>query len=136
MRVSPCAWVSLTDRGLALSYARQSAECTHNHTEGIKGAMAVADCIWFLANGGSRADMRRLAEVEYALNHTCDQLRQTNSFNETCQVTVPQAITCFLERQSLVHAVRSAGLRAGDSDTIAAIAGSLAEASQACNLNL
>jgi ADP-ribosylglycohydrolase len=64
----------------------------------------------------------------YNLNQTCDEIRVTNSFDETCQVTVPQAIICFLESTSFEHAVRLAVSIGGDSDTIAAITGSIAEA--------
>lgn len=130
MRVSPVAWFS-KDRGTILQNARLSAECTHNHPEGIKGAMCVADCIFHARQKDcSKGIIGRLAENEYGydLNMTCDAIRQTNMFNETCQITVPQAIVCFLESSDFESAVRLAVSIGGDSDTIAAITGSIAEA--------
>ena len=130
MRVSPCGRWS-KDRETVLKYARMSAECTHNHPEGIKGAMAIADCIYQAGQSyGSKEMIRNLASDEYGydLNMTCDSIRRTNKFNETCQVTVPQAIVCFLESHDFENAVRLAVSVGGDSDTIAAMTGSIAEA--------
>jgi ADP-ribosylglycohydrolase len=129
MRVSPCAWRS-SNRSAVLQFARQSAECTHNHPEGIKGAVCVADCIIHARNGAEKAEIRALAEKEYnySLNKNCAEIRAENTFNETCQVTVPQAIICFLESSDFENAVRLAVSIGGDSDTIAAITGSIAEA--------
>lgn len=128
MRVSPCGY--LPTRQDVLTYARKSAECTHNHPEGIKGAECIADCI-YLAR--TEKDLALIAKsvtdvYGYNINQTCDEIRQTNSFNETCQITVPQAIVCFLESSDFESAVRLAVSIGGDSDTIAAIAGSMAEA--------
>ena len=147
MRVSPCAWVMAccycartgtwpTSRALA----RLSAEVTHNHPEGIKGAMATADaifmCRYFL--GGDSSDnpaeiKRRIKEhIEkeygYNLSKTLDEIRPTYRFNETCQDTVPQAIIAFLESTDFEDAIRNAISLGGDSDTLAAITGSIAEA--------
>jgi ADP-ribosylglycohydrolase len=128
MRVSPCAWLS-NDRNTVLDYARKSAECTHNHPEGIKGAVCVADCIYYAIHcDKSKLNLRALASGYYNLDMTCDTIRQTNTFNETCQVTVPQAIVCFLESDDFESAIRLAVSIGGDSDTIAAITGSIAEA--------
>ncbi|MDR3272965.1 MAG: ADP-ribosylglycohydrolase family protein [Flavobacteriaceae bacterium] len=129
MRVSPCAWFS-NDRKTVLDFAKKSAECTHNHPEGIKGAMAVADCVFHAhKENRSKEKIKEIAEsYGYDLDMTCAEIRRTNTFNETCQVTVPQAIICFLESTDFESAVRLAVSIGGDSDTIAAITGSIAEA--------
>jgi ADP-ribosylglycohydrolase len=129
MRVSPCAWFS-KDRETVLKKARESAECTHNHPEGIRGAMCVADCIYHARFGSQKHKIKELVtkEYEYNLDMTCDEILRTNTFNETCQVTVPQAIVCFLESSDFESAIRLAVSIGGDSDTIAAITGSIAEA--------
>ena len=130
MRVSPCAWLS-NDRDEALNHARLSAECTHSHPEGIKGAVCVADCIYLLRQDYcSKGEIQALAETGYGYNldMTCDEIRKTNKFDETCQITVPQAIVCFLESSDFESAIRLAVSIGGDSDTIAAITGSIAEA--------
>jgi ADP-ribosylglycohydrolase len=130
MRVSSCAWCS-NSREIALEYALVSAECTHDHPEGIKGAIAVADLIYYAIHcSKSKLNMKALASNGYGynLNMTCDEIRRTNTFNETCQVTVPQAIVCFLESSDFESAIRLAVSIGGDSDTIAAITGSIAEA--------
>jgi ADP-ribosylglycohydrolase len=137
MRVSPCAWYD-NEREWVLEKARQSAECTHNHSEGIKGAICVADCIYHARQGMSKSKIKTLVEINYGynLNQTCDEIRVTNSFDETCQVTVPQAIVCFLESNSFEHAVRLAVSIGGDSDTIAAITGGIAEAYHGIPVNI
>lgn len=130
MRVSPCAWLSI-NREMVLKNARKSAECTHDHPEGIRGAMCVADCIYYAIHcDKSKLNLKAIASDGYGydLNTTCDNIRKTNTFNETCQVTVPQAIVCFLESSDFESAIRLAVSIGGDSDTIAAITGSIAEA--------
>jgi len=129
MRASPCAWF-YNDRERILDKARQSAECTHDHPEGIRGAMCVADCIYHARFGSQKHEIKELAirEYGYNLDMTCDSIRKTNTFNETCQVTVPQAIVAFLESTDFESAIRLAVSIGGDSDTIAAITGSIAEA--------
>ena len=128
MRVSPCGWLSTREK--VLRYARLSAECTHDHPEGIKGAVCIADCISHARSGASKDDIKRLAVDQYGYNvgQSCQAIRQTNTFDATCQVTVPQAIVCFLESADFESAVRLAVSIGGDSDTIAAITGSIAEA--------
>jgi len=128
MRVSPCGWFS-NDPDKIQEAARQSAECTHNHPEGIRGAVCVADCIYY-AQVASKETIREMVTSHYGYNldTTCDAIRKTNRFNETCQVTVPQAIICFLESSDFESAIRLAVSIGGDSDTIAAITGSIAEA--------
>lgn len=128
MRVSPCGW--LPTREDVLTKAKISAECTHNHPEGIKGAECVADCIYLMRSQKDKAQLREMVQEQYGynLNLTCDGIRQTSTFDETCQVTVPQAIVSFLESMDFESAVRLAVSIGGDSDTIAAITGSIAEA--------
>ena len=147
MRVSPCAWAmdcSFCARTGAWpsrrSLARLSAEVTHNHPEGIEGAMATADaiymCRYFFGGDGSDnpADIKRRVkehiekEYGYDLSKTLDEIRPTYRFNETCQNTVPQAIIAFLESTDFEDAIRNAISLGGDSDTLAAITGSIAEA--------
>lgn len=131
MRVSPCGWLETTEE--VLLAARRSAECTHNHREGIKGAECIARCIEVarqarMDNEGKEV-IKQVAQIyAYDVDQTCDEIRCTNSFNETCQVTVPQAIVCFLESTDFEHAIRLAISIGGDSDTIAAMTGGIAEA--------
>jgi len=129
MRVSPCAWFA-DERQEALDNARKSAECTHNHPEGIRGALCVADCIFHARKSHTKEAIRNMVITDYgyALDSDCDAIRKTNSFNESCQVTVPQAIMCFLESADFESALRLAVSIGGDSDTIAAISSSIAEA--------
>lgn len=102
---------------------------THNHAEGIKGAEAVTKAIFMARRGLIKADIRSyISRNYYPLNFTIDEIRDTYSFNETCQETVPQAIEAFLESTSFEDAIRTAISLGGDSDTLAAITGSIAEA--------
>lgn len=129
MRVSPCGWIK--DHSTALECAIKSAEITHEHFEGIKGAMCIADLIWLLRNKKTlKEDIERTCFLtyEYEVNIDLDQLRKINKFDESCQVTVPQAIACFMQSQDFENAIRLAVSIGGDSDTIAAITGSMAEA--------
>jgi ADP-ribosylglycohydrolase len=157
MRVSPCAW--MMDCGFCArtgmwpsngrEKARLSAEVTHNHPEGIKGALAVTDAIFMCRfyTGGYGDDMgnsvnkdmtldewkQRIKEhIEqeygYNLSRTLDEIRPKYKFNESCQETVPEAIIAFLESADFEDAIRNAISLGGDSDTLAAITGSIAEA--------
>ncbi len=151
MRVSPCAWAmdATTDElpSEVKRLAQLSAEVTHNHPEGIKGAMATSDAIFMCRYyfGGYSGDYgkpindnptecKRLIkehieqEYGYNLSQTLDEIRPTYRFNETCQDTVPQAIVAFLESTDFEDAIRNAISLGGDSDTLAAITGSIAEA--------
>lgn len=130
MRVAPCAFLYRNDREMALAKARLSAECTHNHPEGIRGALATTDCTWWAWNGYSKAQIKQFAMniYGYDLEMTCDKIRLSNTFNETCQVTVPQAIVAFLESNDFESAIRLAVSIGGDSDTIGAITGGIAQA--------
>lgn len=142
MRVSPCAWVMEATTGELPSegkrLAQLSSEVTHNHPEGIKGAMATADaifmCRYFFYRNDNPAEIKRRVkghiekEYGYDFSKTLDEIRPTYRFNETCQETVPQAIVAFLESTDFEDAIRNAISLGGDSDTLAAITGSIAEA--------
>ena len=102
---------------------------THNHKEGIKGAEAVALSIFMAKRGASKEEIRhKINENYYNLDFTIDEIRDTYEFDVTCQGTVPQAIVAFLESTSFEDAIRTAISVGGDSDTLAAITGSIAEA--------
>lgn len=126
MRVSFAGWAanSLEE---ALLLARLSAEVTHNHPEGIKGAQAVASALYLLRTGADKTAVRRYVARFYNLDFTLDEIRSTYQFEVSCQKSVPHAINAFLEADSFEDTIRTALSIGGDSDTIAAIAGSLAE---------
>lgn len=126
MRVSPCGLLASTLEE-ALTLAKASAEVTHNHPEGIKGAQAVAAAI-FLGGAGSTKDQIRayIREHFYSLDQTLTEIRPHYRFDESCQGTVPQAIIAFLESDSFEDAIRNAVSLGGDSDTLGAITGSIA----------
>jgi ADP-ribosylglycohydrolase len=129
MRVSPAGFAATT-REEALALATASAECTHNHPEGVKGAQATSLAI-FLARGGADKDTIRdsiAKDFGYDLARTLEEIRPVYSFNETCQATVPEAIISFLEADDFEDAIRNAISLGGDSDTLACIAGGIADA--------
>lgn len=109
--------------------ARLSAEVTHNHPEGIKGAEATASAIYLARTGHSKAEIRDYitSEFSYDLSRTYDEIRPGYHHVESCQQTVPEAITAFLEGESFEDVLRTAVSLGGDSDTLTAIAGSIAE---------
>ena len=109
--------------------ARLSAEVTHNHPEGIKGAEATASAIFLARTGHSKKEIRRYMEEEfhYILNRTCNEIRPDYYHVESCMETVPEAITAFLEGDSFEDVIRTAVSLGGDCDTLTAIAGSMAE---------
>jgi ADP-ribosylglycohydrolase len=129
MRVSPVGWAFSTLEE-TLDKAKESAEITHNHTEGIKGAQATVASIYLARTGSRKQQIKEYIETSfgYDLSKSCDEIRATYEFNESCQGTVPQAIVCFLESSDFESAIRLAVSIGGDSDTIAAITGSIAEA--------
>jgi ADP-ribosyl-[dinitrogen reductase] hydrolase len=128
MRISPVGFVSRTERE-ACRLASIVTGVTHNHSEGIKGAEATAVAIYMARNGFTKGEIRDIIERNYyQLNFKIDDIRDTYEFNETCQGTVPQAIQAFLESTSFEDAIRTAISLGGDSDTLAAITGSIAEA--------
>lgn len=128
MRVSACGFAaSSLEETIMLS--RKVTEVTHNHPEGLKGAEVTAVAIYLARTGKSIPEIRTyINENYYPLNFTLDSIRETYRFNETCQDTVPQAIEAFLESNSFEDAVRNAISIGGDSDTLAAITGGIAEA--------
>ena len=127
MRVSPCAWAA-SSLEEALDMARRVTMVTHDHPEGIRGAEAVTAVIWFARQGMEPAEIRRRVEERwYRLDFTLDDIRGTYAFDVSCQGSVPQAIEAFLEAEGVEDAVRNAVSIGGDSDTIAAMAGSMAE---------
>ena len=129
MRVSPCGFYAQSlDEALFL--AKQSAEVTHNHPEGIKGAQSVAAAIYLAKTGSTKAIIKEYIENNfgYDLSRTCDEIRRVYKFNETCQETCPEAIIAFLESHDYESAIRLGISLGGDSDTIGAITGGIASA--------
>ena len=125
MRVSPCGFYADSLKE-ALYLAEMSAEVTHNHPEGIKGAQATAAAIYLARTGSTKEEIKNYIEQNfYSLDFTVDDLRPY-PFNETCMKTVPQSIVCFLESENYEDAVRNAVSIGGDSDTIACITGGIA----------
>lgn len=128
MRISPVGFVARTENE-AIKLSEAVTKVTHNHVEGIKGAEAVAVAIFMARQGCTMNEIRsKINESYYPLDFTIDQIRTTYEFNETCQGTVPQAIAAFLESSSFEDALRIAVSVGGDSDTLAAITGAIAEA--------
>lgn len=128
MRVSSVAW--LFDSIETVRHAaRLSAEVTHNHPEGIKGAEATASAIYLARTRHSKDEIRQYIENEfdYVLNRTCDEIRPDYRHVESCMETVPEAITAFLEGEDFEDVIRTAVSLGGDCDTLTAIAGSIAE---------
>lgn len=128
MRVSSAAWL-FDDLETVRKMARLSAEVTHNHPEGIKGAESTAVAIFLARTGKSKAEIRAYIETEfgYDLSRTCDEIRPDYYHVESCMETVPEAITAFLEGESFEDVIRTAVSLGGDCDTLTAIAGSMAE---------
>lgn len=129
MRVSSAGWLYDTLEE-SRSAARLTAEVTHNHPEGVKGAEAAASAIFLARTGNSKEEIRAYitAEFEYDLSRTCDEIRPGYYHIETCQRTVPEAITAFLEGKDFEDVIRTAVSLGGDCDTLTCIAGSMAEA--------
>ena len=129
MRVGPVGWAFDT-REEVLAKAKESAECTHNHPEGIKGAQATALAIYMARKGASKEQIRQEMQNEfgYNLQFTCDEIRPTYTWGATCQDSVPQAIVAFLEGKDFEDCIRNVISIGGDSDTLGCITGSIAEA--------
>lgn len=127
MRVAYCGWIanSLEEAELL---AEISAKITHDHFEGIKGAKVVAGCIFLLRNGANKEEIKEYVSKYYYLDFTLDEIRPIYKFDVSCQGSVPHAITAFLEGEDFCSVISKAISIGGDSDTIAAIAGSIAEA--------
>lgn len=126
MRASYAGWIARTMEE-AEKLGEISAKVTHNHPEGIKGAVVVAGSIYLLRNGASKDEIRSYAGRFYDLNFTLDEIRADYRFDATCPGSVPQALVAFLEGEDFADVISCAISIGGDSDTIAAIAGSLAE---------
>jgi ADP-ribosylglycohydrolase len=128
MRISPVGFIAITDYE-ARELSKIVTSTTHNHPEGIKGAEATAVAIFMAKRGFSKEEIfHKINKNYYNLDFTIDEIRDTYEFNETCQETVPQAIVAFFESTSFEEAIRTAVSLGGDSDTLAAITGSIAEA--------
>ena len=129
MRVSP---VGLYAHSLeeTLDLAKRSAEVTHNHPEGIKGAQAIAAATYLWRTGSTKEEIKAYIEQAfgYNLHRTLDEIRPTYDFDETCQGSVPESILCFLEGVDFEDVVRNAISLGGDSDTMAAMACGIAAA--------
>ena len=127
MRASFAGWAAQSLEE-ALLFGKLSAEVTHNHPEGIKGAQAIAAGIYLLRSGKSKAEVREYLSQMYDLSFTLDEIRPTYRFEVSCQKSVPQAINAFLEAEDFEDTLKNALSIGGDADTLAAMAGSLAEA--------
>lgn len=137
MRVAPVGWISL-DKEHVMEKAKESAICTHNHPEGIKGAQSTALCILLARQGVSKGNIRNTIEREFAydLSMSVEELQSRyswngidgNGYSALCQDSVPQAIICALKSNSFEDAIRNAVSIGGDCDTISCITGSIAEA--------
>ena len=129
MRVSAAGWLYDTIEETR-RYARMTAEVTHDHPEGIKGAEATAAAIYMARKGASKNEIKEyvIKEFDYDLSRTCDEIRPGYHHVESCQKTVPEAITAFLEGADFEDVIRTAVSLGGDCDTLTCIAGSIAEA--------
>ena len=131
MRVSPCGEIAWS-LGDAASLSRKSAAVTHDHPEGIRGAEAAATAIFLARSGRSKEEIREhikryYYDIDFGGSFTLDEIRPGYEFDVSCQGSVPQALEAFFESDSLEDTIRNAVSLGGDSDTIAAIAGGVAE---------
>ena len=129
MRVSAVGWL-YDSLEKTRTVAKATANVTHNHPEGIKGAEATASAIFMARNGSSKEEIKKYIENEfhYDLHRTLNEIRPGYHMDETCQKTVPEAIIAFLEAKDFEDAIRNAVSLGGDTDTLGAITGSIAEA--------
>lgn len=129
MRVSAAGWL-YDSLERTREVARATAKVSHNHPEGIKGAEATASAIYMARDGASKEEIKKYIESEfhYDLDRTLNQIRPSYHMDETCQKTVPEAIIAFLEAEDFEDAIRNAVSLGGDTDTLGAITGSIAEA--------
>lgn len=129
MRVSAVGFAYDT-MATVLEVAKQTADVTHNHPEGIKGAQATAAAILLARQGESKTTIKDFVEstFDYNLSRTLTEIRPTYAFNESCQETVPESIIAFLESTDFEDAIRNTISLGGDTDTMGAITGGLAEA--------
>ncbi len=129
MRVSACGWLYGTLEETR-RVARLTAGVSHSHPEGLKGAEAVASAIYLARNGSGKREIRDciVREFGYDLSRTCDEIRPGYFHVETCQETVPEAVTAFLEGKDFEDVIRTAVSLGGDCDTLTCISGGIAEA--------
>ncbi len=129
MRVSPIAW-AFNSQEKVLEEAQKSAEITHNHIEGIKGAKSIALAIFMARKGATKEEIRREISdrFKYNLDRTVDEIRPNYQFEVSCQKSVPESIICFLDANSYEDCIRNAISLGGDADTMGAISGGIAEA--------
>lgn len=129
MRVSPIGWV-YNDLKTVMDKAEETAMCTHNHIEGLKGACATATCIYLARMKTPKKIIKEIIETyfEYDLSRTIEEIRPTYKFDETCQGSVPESIICFLEGDSFEKIIRLSNSLSGDTDTMNCIAGGMTEA--------
>jgi ADP-ribosyl-[dinitrogen reductase] hydrolase len=128
MRVSPAGFAAKTEIE-AIKLSEAVTKVSHNHPDGINGAEAVSLAVFMARQGCTKEEIKeRINNNYYKLDFTIDEIRDTYEYNETCQETVPQAIEAFLESDSFEDAIRTAISLGGDSDTVAAITSSIAEA--------
>lgn len=129
MRVSPVGWLD-RPREVVLDIARATALPTHDHPEGIKGAQAVALAIWLALRGAEKHEVKWEVEHRfgYDLSRSCDEIRPAYRFDDSCQGTVPAAFAAVFDASDYAGAIRNAITLGGDADTLACIAGSIAEA--------
>lgn len=128
MRVSPAGWLA-SSLAEAEEFAKMTAEVTHSHAEGIKGAQAVAAAIYLARQKTPKEEIKKYIEEKYyKLDFALKDIRMRYTFNPTCAGTVPPALVAFLEAEDFEDAVRNAVSIGGDSATLAAVAGSVAEA--------
>ena len=132
MRVSPCGFYAKT-LDEALQLAKISAEVTHNHPEGIKGAQAIAACIFLARQGKDKKQICDYVEAHfegYNLHRTLAEIRPDYGFRVSCQSSVPESIISYLEADSYTSAIRNAISLGGDADTMACMAGGIAVATR------
>jgi len=129
MRAAPAGYISNKIEDI-LEESKRSAEATHDHPEGIKGAQAIAAGIYLARKGSKKEEIKKyiIRNFDYGLDDDLDNIRIGYSFDETCQGSVPQAIIAFLESEDFEDAIRKAISIGGDSDTIACMTGAIAEA--------
>ncbi len=127
MRVSAVGWYGKTLEETEF-IAKATAEVSHNHPEGIKGAVVTAGTVFLARQGSTKEQIRAYIEGFYKLDFTLDEIRPAYGYDITCQGTVPQAMEAFLEAEDFEDAIRNAVSVGGDTDTLAAITGAVAEA--------
>ena len=129
MRASACGWTAKSIEE-ALDLGKRSAEITHNHPEGIKGAQATVAAIFMARQGATKETIREYIEKTfgYELQHTCEEIRPYYDWDSSCQGTVPPALLAFFDSHDFEESIRLAVSLGGDSDTLACITGGIAQA--------